>query len=251
MQRHPDNPNLYLLNTPYWKGLPLSEGTGTYVREYVDRVIEVLADANVRYARLCVVRFDLHFPQVLERPDPGAISRFFHRLQREIDNDLGSRSRRHDCQIAYVWAAERHRSTMQHYHVTLFLNKDAYYSLGRYPSIGFDFNFAPDAGSGLAHCIVRAWAHALRIRPSEILGCVYFARNGVYHLDRNSSAWGTQVRAAWLRVKYLAKARTKEYGAGYRCFGSSRTPYRPEAELMGLLPVPEGAYGESLVESAW
>lgn len=238
MHRHPDNPNLSLVDGPYWEGLPILVGSGPYVCEYLDRVREVLADAGARYTRLCVVRFDLHFPQGLEAPDLGAISRFFHRLQREIDNDLRGRPRRYPCRIAYVWVAERDRSISQHYHVTLLLNKDAYYGMGRYPSVGLDDNSGPETRSGLACCILRAWAHALRLEPSGVVGCIYFARNGVYHVDRNSPDWGGQFHAALQRTTYLAKARTKEYGAGYRCFGSSRTPYRAETALNKLLPLP-------------
>ena len=236
MLRHPDNPNLTLTNGPYWKGLPIPVASGPYVCEYLEAVRKVLADTGARYPRHCVVRFDLHFPQHWHWPDSGAISRFFHRLLREIASDLSKRARNYPCQVAYVWAAERHVAVCQHYHVALFLNKDAYYGLGRYPSMAPGWYPPVEAGPGLAHCIVRAWAHALRLHIRDVLGCVYFATKGVYHLDRNSQRWGDQFLAAFERVRYLAKARTKEYGTNYRCFGSSRTPPRSEEGIRALLP---------------
>ena len=236
MHRHPDNPNLSLVYGPLWRGLPLPTTSGPYIHEYLDRLREVLADVGSRYARQCIVRFDLHFPQGLYKPDPSSISRFFHRLPREIAHDQKKRPRCYSCEISYCWAAEQDRSVNQHYHVALFLNKDAYYGLGRYPSTGFADEIVLENARGLAHCILRAWAHALWLHPRDVLGCVFFAFNGVYHLDRNSQIWSHQFLAAFERIRYLAKARTKKYGTDYRSFGSSRTRQRSEEELQQLLP---------------
>jgi len=222
MKRHVNNPNLSLVEGTQWRGLPLLPQHRPYVNEYLKSIDLTFAEAIASQARLCVIRFDLRFPAVSQVYDPGVIARFFHRLQREIDLDQRQRPRPHPCKIRYIWAAERDSSERRHFHVAVFLNKDAYHGVGLLPEWRSDNSQRLYHARGLGHCIVRAWAHALGVEPYEVVGCVHFPHNGSYHISRNKPDFDANVLAAFQRLTYLAKAHTKEYGQGYRSFGCSQ-----------------------------
>ncbi|MBM7333528.1 inovirus Gp2 family protein [Alcanivorax marinus] len=221
MEPHPDNRNLTLTDSPFWKGWPLCPGHMPFICEYLDRLLETMQEALSAYNRVCAFRFDLHYPPELAVVPESAISRFFHQLQREVEGDMAMRVRRHPCRVRYAWAAERHLSTRNHYHVVILVNKDAYHSWGHFPNLvggGRDCRYR----AGMAHCVIRAWAHALGVPPETVVGSVHFASNGVYYLNNNGPDNSSQFAAIFERASYLAKASTKVYGQGARCFGCSR-----------------------------
>jgi hypothetical protein len=218
MKSHPQNRNLTLTYASHWRGLPLLAKHTPYVCEYLDRILETLEGASRTFPRLLVARFDLHFPLDLEVPRAHAISRFIKRLQREVDVYLNGRGSRYHCDIGHAWAAERDLSSRQHYHVVIFANKDAFHTWGRFPRENCGTT-SPTPEQGLAHCIVRAWGHALLQDPCAIAGTVHFAEKGIYWLNRNKASYTSDFEDIYRRSSYLAKAETKEYGCGYRCFG--------------------------------
>lgn len=233
MDRHPDNSNLRVTNSSDWEGLPLLPRHGPYVIEYLDNILMTLKDALEDYPRTSVLRFDLRLPSFRQHAE-DAITRFFRSLKAQIDADQSRKAkvgrRRFPCRVRYVWAAERDRSSLPHYHVAILLNKDAYHSLGRFPtseSLGGDS--VEPFGSGMADRIVRAWARALRLDPASAVGLVHFPDNAVYHINMNGSALFEQYTAAFTRLSYLAKARTKRYGEGRHSFRCSRPRLVPVA----------------------
>ncbi|WP_420885025.1 inovirus Gp2 family protein [Alloalcanivorax xenomutans] len=182
------------------------------------------------YKRISAFRFDLHFPPEITDVPSFAISRFFHQLQREIERESRMKARRHSCRVFYAWAAERKEAARLHYHVVIFVNKDAYFSWGAYPKQARKGSNGENPG-GMAHCILRSWSHALNISSEAVIGSIHFADNGVYYLKRNGPNSAAQFAAIFQRSSYLAKAKTKIYGQGHRCFDCSR---RVETRDIGL-----------------
>jgi hypothetical protein len=221
VETHPKNRNLTLTYGPLWRGWPLCPGHAPFVSEYLDLLLETMQEASSVNKRLCAFRFDLHYPPELTSQPESAISRFFHRLQREVDKEASMKTRRYPCRIYHAWAAERQLSARNHYHVAILVNKDAYYSWGPFPSL-IGGNTGLGTRGGMAHCIVRAWAHALGVPPEMVVGSVHYANNGIYYLNSNRPNRSAEFAAIFERVSYMAKAATKIYGQGFRSFGCSR-----------------------------
>jgi len=70
--------------------------------------------------------------------------------------------------------------------------------------------------------IQEAWASALWMTPAQSRGLVHFPPNRVYRIDANSDQFLAQMVSLFTRLSYFAKAKTKQYGTGEHCFGSSR-----------------------------
>lgn len=232
MKRHPVNANLKLHYDPYWQGLPVETKHGPLVENYLERMVETLNNSLSDYRRVSAFRFDLRFPAYWPDENGEVITRFFESLKARIEASEERRIREgkrvHRTKVRYVWAKERNQALHSHYHVALFLNKDGYYNLGRYSEWGdddwMDVPVDPRAprSNSLADCITDAWANALGCDPRQVVGLVYFANEGVYHLNVSGPDYVVQFQALFLRLSYLAKADTKQYGDGRRSFGCSR-----------------------------
>ncbi|WP_166110061.1 inovirus Gp2 family protein [Pseudoalteromonas sp. Z9A5] len=192
---------------------------------YQQRIESVLNHAVEQYPRLNVVRFDLYLPdyyQCIDTPKAVAnnlISRFFASLKVRLSIDAIQRRRLghrvHDTDLYYVWAREfGELANKEHYHITIFINKDRFHSLGSY-----DYN----SGS-LASLIIQAWASALSIPAYEAQNLINFPDNASNWIERKSKGYLAQKAAVGTRLNYLAKNKTKVYGDGKRNFGTSCIP---------------------------
>ena len=205
---------------------------GPLNNHYLNRIVETLDCSLSEYPRTMAVRIDLRLPDIadpnnsmdVDSPthfmnlDQKVISRFFASLQAQIKHDLnckrGEGKRVHPCRVRYVWVRECSAEFKWHYHVVLFLNKDAYAHLG-------DFKVL-DIKSNLVSKIRQAWLSALGGDYEDCVGLVYIPENAVYYLDANNLS--NHVYGDFIyRCSYMAKHDTKQYGNGFRCFGCSQT----------------------------
>lgn len=228
--RHPDNHNLPYHSDSTWNGLPVLDKYVPLIRPYLSSIHEVMQRAVQEHPRTFGVRFDLHFPVGWNALDGDTISRFIDSLKAQIAADLYRRrqerkdGRVHPCRLRYVWVKEQDASAAPHYHVFIFLNRDAYFSLGNFQvqqTVWEDMPPAPGKAN-MAERIHKAWASALGLQSLMVRGLVHFPLKCCYTIDANSLNFEEQFHEAFQRASYFAKARTKRYGDGSNKFGCSR-----------------------------
>jgi len=99
----------------------------------------------------------------------------------------------HDTIVRYVWTREVGQHARPHYHFVIFLNYDAYCSLGKFTT-GRDNMFNRLQG---------AWASALSLQTNDIVGLVEIPENPYYHLHRDSN---DEISKFFFRASYLCKS---------------------------------------------
>lgn len=231
MLRHPFNRNLRIHHGPIWNGHKVLEQEGGLVVEYLSDSLDVLKVTVKEFCRSVMIRLDLHVPVDYRDLDPKVITRFQNALNAIIRADLDRKARKgiriYPCRVRVVWAKEREDSHYPHYHLAVFLNRDAYFTLG-------DFKATEKAAAlwsrvhdselqeNLLDRFRAAWASALHIPRLAAIGLVHIPPNPVYTIDRNADEYDQQLSDAFERLSYLSKARTKYYGDGSRHFDTSR-----------------------------
>lgn len=231
--RHTHNPNLVLLNNiNHWNNLPVQKECGPLVAGYLERILDTLDAALNEYPRICAIRFDLRFPLGYWNPDTSVISRFMESLNAKLRADAlrkeRSGVRTHPCRLRYVWVKERNSSINWHYHVCIFLNRDAYFTLGKFQSdcksdiAGTSVNDEHIAASNMASRIRDAWVSALGVSLSNVVGLVHFPENPVYRINSNATTAIMNRDKLFYRLSYFAKVETKHYGDHSNSFGCSR-----------------------------
>ncbi|MFL9593338.1 inovirus Gp2 family protein [Aeromonas schubertii] len=193
----------------------------------LEKILSVSGSALKNYSRVFAFRVDFHFKQdsafgMYLALKPEACSRiikeFFSRLKWLIERDESERryegKRVHSTDIRYVWAKEQTADApCPHYHMMIFLNRDAHYKLGNYESERMN----------LANKIRVAWHSAvsdenINLQDCKKMGLVHFPKNAEYLIERNDTE---SLKKMLERAAYLAKYETKRRGEGYRCFGGS------------------------------
>jgi hypothetical protein len=191
--------------------------------QYINSIKKVISLSKSDFVRLSVFRFDLRFPSCdAEAPaffidvDDRIISRFFRSLIAKLDakdnRSLRQGERVYRNKLRYVWVKENSENHGWHYHVAIFMNKDAHAFLGDFRKL--------DNLSGL---IRGAWLSALGSEFDGLISTVHFPQNPVYYLDQNQSkvqqcdAEDSLMR----RLSYLAKNRSKSYSKKSRSIGFS------------------------------
>lgn len=190
---------------------------GPFVLEYLQSLHEVIQRALVNHRRVCGIRFDLRYPLSAGMEAGGgsneAISRFIESLKAKIRHDRSraqvQRPYAHDTDVRYVWAREIGQDGRVHYHVAVLLNRDAYFTLGKFAS----------SEQNMAKRIQEAWASALRLSTDQAAGLVHFPDNAVYRFELETPQ---QLQAFFYRASYLCKVNTKHFGHGQHGFGASR-----------------------------
>ncbi|TXE51173.1 inovirus Gp2 family protein, partial [Serratia marcescens] len=104
----------------------------------------------------------------------------------------------------------------KHYHVVLFLNREAYPYPGNYRSVNGEYSH------NLALMIMEAWVRTLGLNHQQYYSLVEFPANCYYHLSKNSVDFNTQYASVTGRINYLAKEYSKDYSDGQRSFGCSQ-----------------------------
>ncbi len=231
MSRHQDYPNLKLVYGDEWRGLPLLGSQAPFGERYLEVNLNVMRQAIERHRRSFVVLFVLRFPYGYAIPANGLTGRFMKSLKAQISADMNARyqaaGRRLQCNATCVWARERSCSENCHFHVALFLNRDVYNSTGNYALPGcLDLNAFYSPGRpraiSLHHRLTRAWASALAITEGQGVGLVDYPRNAEFHLDAHAMNFPFDYSTLFRRLSYMAKIRTKDFGGGADCYGSSR-----------------------------
>lgn len=228
--RHPFNPNLTLHYGDTWRRLPVLGKHSPFINEYLEAILQTMMLSAKDYPRLFPLRFDLHFPVGWD-DDGAAISRFMASLKAKIEADLHRRQRQRkdrrkiSCRLRFVWVRERATSLLPHYHVFIFLNRDAYFTLGNFKSVKWlpgDDMPLPDERMNMAVRIKEAWGSALGVPFAADAGLVHFPGNCSYSLDINSPSYWQDFGDVFQRASYFAKVDTKHYGDRSRNFDCSR-----------------------------
>ncbi|EGR3228980.1 inovirus Gp2 family protein, partial [Vibrio parahaemolyticus] len=196
---------------------------------YLDRIILTMSKALKDYKRVHALRLDLRLPvsdsekNILRRDEflnntfdqKNIIKRFFESLKAKIKAQekrmKASEKRVYPCHLRYVWCRERNKSNNDHYHLVLFFNKDRYFSSGY-----------RDNEESLVRLIMDAWSSALGEYVDNADRLVQLVYKGTHYLDQNKYDFENKYQALFTRLSYFAKNRTKHYGEGKRCFGTSQ-----------------------------
>ncbi|MFJ5440221.1 inovirus Gp2 family protein [Pectobacterium brasiliense] len=197
---------------------------GSHVTSYKNKIVGVINNAVKEHPRTLALRMDLHDPVILDNgdtiscfanTDSGAISRFTNSLKAKLAADEQRKrkegKRVHPNTLRYAWVREFTQNGKRHFHVFLFLNKDAYYHLG-------DFNMDDDT---LRTMITSAWCSALNLTPEKGQHLVQYPTNGKYVLHRDDILNDIYPSDLLNRIDYLTKVKSKIFGDGYRSFGCS------------------------------
>ena len=207
------NKNLTCTTDKTFRGYPIQTEKGSLVEHYLQKCYLTLQQALKAYPRTFALRVDLRIPAETTYVPHNVISEFSEQLNRIIARDRlrAKRSSKNarDSELRYVWVRERSTANQDHYHLVLFLNWDAYSSLG---------NRKATEGN-MAARITKAWANALGLFFEDARDGVHFPKNSCYKVcadDRESQA------DLFYRMSYLCKPSTKQYNSGKRNFGCSR-----------------------------
>ncbi len=170
-----------------------------------------------QYGRVFAFRLDLRFPEGMHHPYADnnlVLERFFASLKAKIRHNRSKAQEAnpyaHDSTVRYVWCRELGQHGVPHYHLVILLNNDAFCTLGK---------FEMDRDN-LFNRVHEAWASALGLLVTDIVGRVEFPENPFYLLLRNDP---NSIAALFYRASYLCKAETKFFGNGVHGFGASRT----------------------------
>lgn len=218
MIRFPQNTNLILYNHDRYHGLDIQVDKGPFIEQYLERLYMVSHNALYQYPRVFAFRFDLRLPASLELYSGECNNELFKRFMSSFkakikhNRDMARQKNKyaHDSTVRYVWARESGQHGVIHYHVAVFLNYDAFRSLGK-------FELDRD---NIYNRLREAWTGVLGLQVSQTAGLVEIPRNCRYVLLRNDP---TSLNEFFYRASYLCKAATKVYGNGQHGFGASRT----------------------------
>ena len=209
------NQALYFENT--YQNLPVMQGRGPLVEQYLDALHRVLWQALQAHRRVCAIRFDLRFPADMASASDvttnQVMSRFIESLKAKVRHHRACAKERDpwapDTGLRFVWAREVSQDDRVHYHVAILFNRDVFFTLGHFTS----------DKANMSKRIVEAWKSALGLPSERGGGLVHFPDNALYHFDLNSPE---DMAAFFYRVSYLCKADTKHFGHGHHGFGASR-----------------------------
>ncbi|ENP0848320.1 inovirus Gp2 family protein [Vibrio parahaemolyticus] len=212
-----------------YKGLEVLYPVSELNTHYLDRIILTMSKALKDYKRVHALRLDLRLPvsdsekDILRRDEilnntfnqKNIIKRFFESLKAKIKAQekrmKASEKRVYPCHLRYVWCRERNKSDNDHYHLVLFFNKDRYFSSGY-----------RDNEESLVKLIMDAWSSALGEYVDNADRLVQLVYKGTHYLNQNKYDFENKYQALFTRLSYFAKNRTKHYGEGKRCFGTSQ-----------------------------
>ena len=184
--------------------------------------LDTLNTMLVDFPRIALFRVDLRMPltesdapSVFFDSEPLVITRFIRSLKSQLQayqaRIILDGKRVYRNRLRHLWVRELSKAGHYHYHVILFLNKDAFYHHGHFTS-----------GTSLSSFVANAWCRALGISEDDYRPLAHFPSGWPIYVDRNSQYVQQQVDGAIHSALYLAKHHTKPYGLNTRCFGCSR-----------------------------
>ena len=224
MSSTPLTKNFHLYSHTHYFGFPVMVHNGPLIEEYLEKGFKLFQTALAKYNRVVMFRFDLRFP--LDYPyqiSNQVISNFNSGLKKAIERNRAMHPNgalKHQTDVDYLWVKEYGRHSQRpHYHYALFLNKDAFFTLG-----------SPNSHESLMGLIIRQWAHAIGWPVPHSIGLVHKAKNARYDqrevmvFDVNQLDYTEQVEAGFYRFSYLFKADTKVFSDGLNNIGMSQLP---------------------------
>ncbi len=217
MTRLPLNPNLTISDAPNYNDLGVQTHHGPLILDKLQALEQCFDRALAQYARVCMMRFDLHFPENCSEKaiaDNQVIEKFVASLKAKIANaqhcSLRLGHRVHGTQVRYVWTREVSSAGGVHYHVILLLNHDAYAHFGKYDL----------TSNNMYTRIHEAWASALNMYAPDVQGLIHIPENAIYLIKADDVA---SLEQAFYRASYLCKVNSKDFGKGRHIFGCSRS----------------------------
>lgn len=197
---------------------PLYQDGKDLNRNHLTTLDNTIQDMLDDHTRVFALRVDLHIPDNDYIDRHRLISRFIGSLKAQLKASERQRSKQgtriYPNTLRYVWAKEYGtKNELEHYHLLLLFNKDAYNRRGHYSTEG-----------SLADKINRAWVSALGESVGYDQGLVHLAKNGSYYIDGNSADYENQLNEVMYRASYFCKNKTKDISASRRSFGSSPRP---------------------------
>ncbi|WP_338131844.1 inovirus Gp2 family protein [Pseudomonas lactis] len=191
---------------------------GPFVEQYLERLYQTLQYALSDYARVFAFRFDLRLPcrkqlsgdamtnQVIQRFKASLAAQIRHDRERARIRNRSS----HDTCVRLFWVREVGQGGRPHYHCIVFLNRDAYRSLGHIES----------ERKNMYNRLELAWASALRLSVADVLGAVHIPKGATFHLTQHEYFGHDEF---FRRSSYLCKVATKAFGDGQHGCGGSRS----------------------------
>jgi hypothetical protein len=215
--RHHQNRNLHLHHESNYMGLPVQTWRGPLIVEYLYRLYLTMQRALLEHPRTFAFRVDLRFPSTLDvapyLDSNRVIEAFLASFRSQIDHnrEMAKQSNKyaHDTTVRYVWAREVGSCGRPHFHLVIFLNHDAFSTLG---------DFKSDQAN-MFNRLKEAWARALGLPANAVTGLVHIPDNGCYKLHRDDPAAQGKF---FEHASYLCKSETKVFGDGCHSFGYSR-----------------------------
>lgn len=214
--RHKFNKELSLHYDQQYNNHLVMVEKGALIDQYLGRLNFVFNNALTQYSKVFTIRLDLRFSndyELMQRTESDVITRFIESLKAKIAHNrmLARRNGNyHDTEVRYVWAKEISKDASHHYHVLLFLNGNAFRSLGSF-EMGND---------NLYNRINEAWASALSIHLVQASGLVHVSDQTL--IDQSQMDAQERIDHVFYLGSYLCKAATKLYDDGGKWFGSSR-----------------------------
>ena len=223
LQNHTENKNLSILAGNDYMGMPVYQSE-PLAESYLNAINNTITRALNEHPRTLAVRFDLHLPKIVNDPDypqdlhNTLITRFIESFKAKHKAAEVRKAREgkrvYKSNVRFIWARERNDADQDHWHVMLFLNNDAFNSLGSYQQFG-DNNLTR---------IIEAWGSVTGLDSFSARNLVHIPQNPLYFLKANSPNFLSVVDDVFFRASYFAKLTTKHYGNGSgNAFGSSRS----------------------------
>lgn len=218
LKRIPGNTNLRYWHEATYGGYPLMLSKGPFIEQYLEKLYRVMLLALSDYRSVFAFRVDLNLPLGKKLSDDAmtnqVIERFNASLQQQIDWDRQRAQSRngsaHGCRVRNFWVREvGSKAGRPHYHCIVFLNRDAYRSLGHMDS----------DQDNMCNRLKRAWARALGLSVADIAGTLHLPQAGTFNLTRTDELGREDF---FHRSSYLCKSATKHYGDGQHGCGGSR-----------------------------
>jgi hypothetical protein len=142
MKRNSQNANLQFHYEETYQGLPVQMKHGPLIVEYLALLYLTMQRALNEHTRTFAFRVDLRFPEKLDTAAFIAsnimMERFFASFKAKIRHIRATAKKKnryaHDTTVRYVWAREIGHRARPHFHLVIFLNNDAFFSLGLFES---------------------------------------------------------------------------------------------------------------------
>ena len=202
--------------------------------EYLQAIKKVFSKALFNHsARVLAFRVDLRLPSTcpIDSYDLYALNPmkiFIESLRNQIEAERVRKQREgkviHACPVRYIWARERKAASKDHYHLMILVSYEYYRGIGDYTSLNRQYlsgKVYVAWGRTMQYMERQLFQQALSDDEKDYMPLVHFCSGGSHVICRNQYGWEGKLCDAYQSATYLAKTATKNYGEGYRCFGTS------------------------------